>query len=66
MMTSSIPVFNQTVECTLKEFKNLRNLEICKEYKVEKFEKAKTKMGPILFIWKSCKFIFLRDFSQIR
>lgn len=38
---SSIIVVNQVGECQFKEYKNIKELNINKEYKVERFQKVK-------------------------
>ena len=43
-MDSSIAVLNQIGECGFKEFKNIKELELNKKYKNERFEKIK--FGP--------------------
>ena len=36
-MASSINVFNQIEKCAFKEFKYIKDLELNKEYKIERF-----------------------------
>ena len=45
-MDSSIAVFNQIGECAFKAFKNIKEMELNKQYKIEKSQKVKTKFGP--------------------
>lgn len=64
-MVSSMIVLNQIGECLVKEYKNIREQELDKENKVEKFKKVKTKsllQAQILqfsVTWKNINFICL-------
>lgn len=46
-MASSVSVFNQIGKCQIKEFKEIRELEKMKKYKIEcASKKVKTMYGP--------------------
>ena len=46
-MANAVAVVNWITECSYKELKNIKNLELNIQYKIERFEKMETIYGDV-------------------